>query len=264
MAAMAQQDCGQCGYDCHNYAQALFARKEQRAQSLRAGRQGNRAHVERRSREEFDSAVRRGCEPEGSRSAGLDREPSLASGVRARPLARQSGRGSFLSRRRLNKPASEKESWHIEFDLSDSGLDYAVGDSLGVLAQNDLGLVDQIIAMIGASPLAPVNGKTPARGLARRLLAVAGAGSSLRARLLSHRRRDPRQGARAGAGRRPGQGRRRSRRAGGADEISGRAAACGSLRRSAGALAAAALFHLLLAEDGAGQACRSPSTPCAT
>jgi sulfite reductase (NADPH) flavoprotein alpha-component len=60
----------------------------------------------------------------------------------------------------LNKPASEKETWHVEFDLSRSGLDYAVGDSLGVLAQNDLGLVDQIIAMIGASPLASVKGKS--------------------------------------------------------------------------------------------------------
>src|SRR3954463_2996515 len=30
MAAMAQQDCGQCGYNCHDYAEALFARSEDR------------------------------------------------------------------------------------------------------------------------------------------------------------------------------------------------------------------------------------------
>src|SRR6185437_11368527 len=30
MAAMAQQDCGQCGYNCQNYAEALFAKTEQR------------------------------------------------------------------------------------------------------------------------------------------------------------------------------------------------------------------------------------------
>ena len=30
MAAMAQQDCGQCGYNCHDYADALFAKKEKR------------------------------------------------------------------------------------------------------------------------------------------------------------------------------------------------------------------------------------------
>src|SRR5262249_35234928 len=30
MAAMAQQDCGQCGYNCQDYSDALFSRKEAR------------------------------------------------------------------------------------------------------------------------------------------------------------------------------------------------------------------------------------------
>ena len=30
MAAMAQQDCGQCGYNCNDYANALFAKSEKR------------------------------------------------------------------------------------------------------------------------------------------------------------------------------------------------------------------------------------------
>ncbi|HEY0572354.1 MAG TPA: (Fe-S)-binding protein, partial [Enterovirga sp.] len=30
MAAMAQQDCGQCGYNCADYANALFLKKEER------------------------------------------------------------------------------------------------------------------------------------------------------------------------------------------------------------------------------------------
>src|SRR4029077_2218504 len=30
MAAMGQQDCGQCGYDCKDYADALFSKKEAR------------------------------------------------------------------------------------------------------------------------------------------------------------------------------------------------------------------------------------------
>ncbi len=30
MAAMAQQDCGQCGYNCADYANALFLRSEER------------------------------------------------------------------------------------------------------------------------------------------------------------------------------------------------------------------------------------------
>src|SRR5262249_25537052 len=30
MAAMAQQDCGQCGYSCADYSDAIFLRKEER------------------------------------------------------------------------------------------------------------------------------------------------------------------------------------------------------------------------------------------
>ena len=30
MAAMAQQDCGQCGYDCHNYSEAIASKAETR------------------------------------------------------------------------------------------------------------------------------------------------------------------------------------------------------------------------------------------
>ena len=30
MAAMAQQDCGQCGYNCHDYSEAIASRKEER------------------------------------------------------------------------------------------------------------------------------------------------------------------------------------------------------------------------------------------
>src|SRR6185295_8906106 len=30
MAAMAQQDCGQCGYNCHDYSEAIFEKKEER------------------------------------------------------------------------------------------------------------------------------------------------------------------------------------------------------------------------------------------
>src|SRR4030081_3468685 len=67
---------------------------------------------------------------------------------------------TFVSRRLLNKTGSEKETWHIDFDLSGCGLDYVVGDSFGIFASNDLGHVDQIIALLGASHTTEVRGKT--------------------------------------------------------------------------------------------------------
>jgi sulfite reductase (NADPH) flavoprotein alpha-component len=67
---------------------------------------------------------------------------------------------SFSARHRLNKEDSEKATYHIEFDLSDSGLSYSVGDSLGVFPQNDPHLVDAIIATIGADKKAKINGRS--------------------------------------------------------------------------------------------------------
>jgi len=64
-----------------------------------------------------------------------------------------------VSRCLLNKKGSEKETWHVDFDVRGCGLDYVVGDSFGIFARNDLGLVDQIIALLGASHTTRVNGK---------------------------------------------------------------------------------------------------------
>ena len=46
MAAMAQQDCGQCGYNCQDYSDALFSKQGGASESLRARREGNRPHAQ--------------------------------------------------------------------------------------------------------------------------------------------------------------------------------------------------------------------------
>ncbi len=154
MAAMAQQDCGQCGYNCHDYSEAIASKAEARLNL---------------------------CVPGGKETARmlkslyeeLDRAPAAAPGPAAAPAAAtpattaEPGRSrdnpapaTFVSRRLLNKPGSEKETWHIDFDLSGCGLDYVVGNSFGIFARNDLGHVDQIIALLGASHTTEVRGKT--------------------------------------------------------------------------------------------------------
>jgi hypothetical protein len=105
MAAMAQQDCGQCGYNCHDYSQAIASKAEGRLNL---------------------------CVPGGKETARmlktlheeLDKAPVSTPGPAAAPVA-EPGRSrdnptpaTFLSRRLLNKNGSEKETWHIEFDLS--------------------------------------------------------------------------------------------------------------------------------------------------
>jgi sulfite reductase (NADPH) flavoprotein alpha-component len=154
MAAMAQQDCGQCGYNCNDYSDAIASRTEARLNLCVPGGKET-ARVLKALHEELEKA------------------PSVSSGTLVAPViatpavTREPGRSrdnpvpaTFVSRRLLNKPGSEKETWHIDFDLSACGLDYVVGDSFGIFARNELGLVDQIIAMLGASHTTEVKGKT--------------------------------------------------------------------------------------------------------
>ena len=49
----------------------------------------------------------------------------------------------------LNGEGSRKETRHVVFELGDSGLDYKVGDALGVLAENPPHIVDEIIEAQG-------------------------------------------------------------------------------------------------------------------
>jgi sulfite reductase (NADPH) flavoprotein alpha-component len=152
MAAMAQQDCGQCGYNCHDYSDAIANRSEARTNLCVPGGKET-ARMLKTLAEELDKA------PAASAAAvpavAVTTTISEPGRSRDNPIE-----ATFLSRRLLNKPGSEKETWHVEFDLSEGGLDYVVGDSFGIFAKNDLGLVDQIIALLGASHTTKVNGKT--------------------------------------------------------------------------------------------------------
>ena len=152
MAAMAQQDCGQCGYNCSDYSDAIATRSEARLNLCVPGGKET-ARMLKTLHEELEN-------PRTSPSA------AAPAAVTAPIIAGQAGRSrdnpvaaTFVSRRLLNKAGSEKQTWHIEFDLSGCGLDYVVGDSLGIFAKNDLGNVDQIIALLGVSHTTEVNGK---------------------------------------------------------------------------------------------------------
>src|SRR5581483_6529928 len=164
MAAMAQQDCGQCGYNCHDYSEALVSKKELRLNLCSPGGKET-ARMLKQLHEELDKAPPAKVQTVGS--------PSLAPAAAAVTPAVEAGRSrdnpvtaTFISRRLLNKQGSEKETWHLDFDLSECGLDYVVGDSFGVFPRNDIGLVDQIIAMLGASHMTEVRGK-PLRDVLR-------------------------------------------------------------------------------------------------
>jgi sulfite reductase (NADPH) flavoprotein alpha-component len=153
MAAMAQQDCGQCGYDCKNYSGAIFQGKEQRLNLCVPGGKET-ARMLKTLYEEFKTAPAPTAAPQVITEAAP--APQAAPG-RSRD---NPAKATFISRKRLNKPGSEKETWHIEFDLAPSGLDYVVGDSFGMFPINAPALVDAIIKALAAPADFPIGGRT--------------------------------------------------------------------------------------------------------
>ena len=160
MAAMGQQDCGQCGYNCEDYSNVIFLRKEERLNLCVPGGKET-ARTLKTLYKELDEAPPAGATTSPSPAATLADRPALA----AMPAERGRSRDNPVevmvhSRTRLNKPGSGKETWHLEFDLNGSGLDYAVGDTFGIYPTNDLALVDAVIKAIDAPPDFPIGGRT--------------------------------------------------------------------------------------------------------
>lgn len=52
----------------------------------------------------------------------------------------------------LNGEGSRKETRHIVFELGDSGLDYKVGDALGVVSENPPKIVEELLEVQGWDP----------------------------------------------------------------------------------------------------------------
>jgi sulfite reductase (NADPH) flavoprotein alpha-component len=148
MAAMAQQDCGQCGYNCKDYADALFGKSEKRLNlCVPGGKDTYRAlkHLY----QELDGTpvtVPVSAKPPPIAARGYSRDnPTYA---------------TFLSRRRLNKAGSKKETWHVDIDIESAELNYNVGDCLGIFPRNDVDLVDAVIAALHAPPDFPIADRT--------------------------------------------------------------------------------------------------------
>ncbi|WP_371347818.1 sulfite reductase subunit alpha [Ancylobacter sp. IITR112] len=151
MAAMAQQDCGQCGYSCEDYSNALASGAEARLNLCQPG-----------GKDTLRALKKLAAEREGEAPAQMS---AITAPATAAPVAAAPGRSrehpvaaTFLSRRRLNRGASSKQTWHLDFQLPE-GLDYAAGDSFGLMPVNAPELVDAVIARLGLTDAARVDGR---------------------------------------------------------------------------------------------------------
>lgn len=138
MAAMAQLDCGQCGYLCQTYGEAIAEGKEE---DLGRCVPGARA-TQRKLKELLAGAVKPA--------------PVAAATKASATIAVEQAPAVFTASVRLTDPTSDKDTRQVVLQLNGSGLTYEVGDSLGVHATNCPDLVATIVNRLGADPHAAV------------------------------------------------------------------------------------------------------------
>lgn len=139
MAAMAQLDCGACGYVCQTYSQAIANGEEKNLTLCSPG--GKETSVK------LKELVQLGIKPSAktaSAAPATGHAPSTYS--RKNPFPAR-----LISAKPLNKPGSDKDTRHVIFDLKSSGLTYKPGDAMGVWPENCPDLINDILDRLRAS-----------------------------------------------------------------------------------------------------------------
>lgn len=130
MAAMGQLDCGQCGYLCKTYAEALAEGRETSTSLCVPGAKATGRMVKQLLAE-------------------VQATPAIAPAAPApaKPLGREV---RVVSAEPLTSAGSSKDVRHVVIDLAGSGLTYEPGDSLGLAVPNDPALVEACLTALGA------------------------------------------------------------------------------------------------------------------
>ncbi|OIH94629.1 sulfite reductase subunit alpha [Curtobacterium sp. MCBA15_001] len=102
--------------------------------------------------------------PGGAAATGATAADVAGTSRASRPGSQWTKRNPYPARlvanRLLSGPRSAKEIRHYEFDLGDSGIQYAAGDALAVVPQNDDGLVDELLTHLAATGDETFDGRT--------------------------------------------------------------------------------------------------------
>lgn len=130
MAAMAQLDCGSCGYDCQKYSEAIAAGEESNLTLCSPGGKETKQMLKKLVSETAVDKPTTGTS-NGTAAAGWSRRNPYTA--------------KLVESRKLNGEGSSKDTRHVVIDLAGSGITYQVGDALGVVPQNCPELAHQIV-----------------------------------------------------------------------------------------------------------------------
>lgn len=147
MAAMAQLDCGACGYMCDTYAMAIAGGREKSTALCTPGGK----ETAKRLRQVIKDAG--GIQPAPAQPAADQRNAKAAIREASGPIPYSRAK-PFRARvdelYNLNSEGSAKHTCHVEMDLTGSDISFRVGDSLGVFPVNCPDLVDEILFALKA------------------------------------------------------------------------------------------------------------------
>jgi sulfite reductase (NADPH) flavoprotein alpha-component len=139
MAAMGQLDCGQCGYLCKTYAEAIASGAEKDLGRCVPGGKPTakmlKVLVAEAPPPAASSAPTPAAAPAPAGAAATRDHPAIARLLRSEPL---------------NRPGAEKQTQNVVLSLAGTGLDYAPGDSLGVWPVNNGEEVELMLAILRA------------------------------------------------------------------------------------------------------------------
>lgn len=139
MAAMAQLDCGSCGYLCQTYSEAIAAGDETNLTLCSPGGKETSKMIKKVLKED-DNLPAKGTNQSAPSSNGRQTDGYS----RQNPFA-----ASLVESRPLNREGSAKDTRHVIFDLADSGITYDVGDAIGLYPTNCEELANAIARAVG-------------------------------------------------------------------------------------------------------------------
>ncbi len=141
MAAMAQLNCGSCGYLCKTYSAAIASGAEKNLTLCSPGgsetAKALRVLVKESATQPKPSAI-------GSKSAERAKSIKSAIGTRDNPVY-----AKLIASDNLNAPGSAKDTRHVAIDLAGSGLSYRVGDAMGLWPTNCGELITKVLQAAG-------------------------------------------------------------------------------------------------------------------
>ncbi|MFG0250500.1 MAG: sulfite reductase subunit alpha, partial [Phycisphaeraceae bacterium JB051] len=143
MAAMAQLDCGACGYLCQTYSAAIASGEEKNLTLCQPG--GKDTAKKLKELIKTADITIEGKAPGNNIASDVTNEAS-GGFDRKNPFP-----APLLAATQLNAAGSSKDTRYVSVDIMHSGLSYKAGDALGVYPENCYALVNDILSLLHAS-----------------------------------------------------------------------------------------------------------------